>query len=394
MAALIAALGTLGPFSVDTYLPAFEGIASDLHATPLQMQQTLSAYLFGFAFMMLFHGALADSFGRKPVMLVNLVLFAIASAGCALAQDIGELIAFRALQGISAGAGIAVGRALIRDLFPATEAQKVMSQSTLFFGIAPAVAPIVGGYLYVYATWQAIFWFLCAVGAVLTVLVWRTLPETLPREQRHAFHVKPLLHGYREVGLDGRFWLLSLASGVPFNAMFIYILSAPVFAGQHLGLTPTQFFWLFVCTISGIMAGAFTSGRFAGRVSSARQIRMGFGVMLAACAVNLLYSALTKAAVPWAIVLLWPIAYGWALVVPAVTILVLDSFPARRGMVSSLQSFVGGTTNGLVAGVLTPLVMGSSLKLAATAVLLTLAGIAFWFGAQRLATPSVQRSGG
>jgi DHA1 family bicyclomycin/chloramphenicol resistance-like MFS transporter len=115
---------------------------------------------------------------------------------------------------------------------------------------------------------------------------------------------------------------------------------------------------------------------------------MGFGLMLAACAVNLLYSALAKASAPWAIVLLWPVAYGWALVVPAVTILVLDSFPTRRGMASSLQSFVGGTTNGLVAGVLTPLVMGSTLKLAAAAMLLSLAGVAFWLGAKRLTAPA------
>jgi DHA1 family bicyclomycin/chloramphenicol resistance-like MFS transporter len=131
LALLLAGLGTLGPFSIDTYLPAFDGIARTLGATPLQMQQTLSAYLFGFAAMNLFHGAIADSFGRRPVVLGGLALFTLASIGCALAPTIGTLIAFRALQGMSAGAGMIVSRAIIRDMFPPADAQRVMSQVTI-----------------------------------------------------------------------------------------------------------------------------------------------------------------------------------------------------------------------------------------------------------------------
>ncbi|HTH12224.1 MAG TPA: MFS transporter, partial [Acidovorax sp.] len=145
LAVLLAVLGMLGPFSIDTYIPAFSGIAHALGATPVEMQQTLSAYLFGFAFMNLFHGALADSFGRRPVVLCGIAMFTLASAGCALSQSIGQLIAFRALQGLSTGAGIVVSRAVIRDMFPPARAQQVMSQVTIYFGVAPAVAPIVGG---------------------------------------------------------------------------------------------------------------------------------------------------------------------------------------------------------------------------------------------------------
>jgi DHA1 family bicyclomycin/chloramphenicol resistance-like MFS transporter len=112
------------------------------------MQQTLSAYLFGFAFMNLFHGALADSFGRRPVVLWGIAMFTLASAGCALSQTIGQLVFFRALQGLSTGAGIVVSRAVIRDMFPPAQAQKVMSQVTIYFGVAPAIAPIVGGWLW------------------------------------------------------------------------------------------------------------------------------------------------------------------------------------------------------------------------------------------------------
>ena len=118
LALLLALLGMLGPFSIDTYLPAFSGMARSLGASPVQMQQTLSAYLFGFAFMSLFHGAVSDSFGRRPVVLWGVAIFTLASAGCALSQSIGQLVFFRVLQGLCSGAGIVVSRAVIRDMFP------------------------------------------------------------------------------------------------------------------------------------------------------------------------------------------------------------------------------------------------------------------------------------
>ena len=149
LAVLLACLGMLGPFSIDTYMPAFSGIARSLGATPVQMQQTLSAYLFGFALMNLFHGALSDSLGRRPVVLWGIGVFTLASVGCALSQTIGQLVFFRALQGMSAGAGMVVSRAIIRDMFPPADAQRVMSQVTIYFGVAPAVAPLVGGWLFV-----------------------------------------------------------------------------------------------------------------------------------------------------------------------------------------------------------------------------------------------------
>src|SRR5450755_3085414 len=187
LAVLLACLGMLGPFSIDTYLPAFTGIAQAIQATPVEMQQTLSAYLFGFAVMNLFHGALSDSFGRRPVVLGGLVLFTLSSVGCAMSQHIGALVFFRAVQGMSAGAGIVVSRAVIRDMFPPSEAQRVMSQVTIYFGVAPAVAPMVGGYLFVHAGWHTIFWFLTGVGVVLLVANWRLLPETLHTTHRQAF---------------------------------------------------------------------------------------------------------------------------------------------------------------------------------------------------------------
>ena len=383
LAVLLAVLGMLGPFSIDTYIPAFSAIAQSLNATPVQMQQTLSAYLFGFAFMNLFHGALSDSFGRRPVILWGLAMFTVASLGCALAQNVGQLIFFRALQGLSTGAGIVVSRAVIRDMFPPSEAQRVMSQVTIYFGVAPAVAPIIGGVIAEYLDWHSIFWFLVGVGVVLWLANWRLLPETLHVQDRQPFQVRNLMRGYWQLLTDARFLLLALASGVPFNGLFLYVLSAPAFLGDILQLRPTQFFWFFVLSIGGIMAGSWLSGRMAGKVKPKNQIMQGFRIMLGVSAINVVANALLTPNAWWS---LWPVtvfAFGWALMVPVVTLLVLDLYPARRGMASSLQAVVGSTANGIVAGVVAPLVMHSALGLAVMSTAFMAVGLLAWLWLRR-----------
>ena len=378
LAVLLACLGMLGPFSIDTYLPAFTGIAQSIGATPGEMQQTLSAYLFGFAVMNLFHGALSDSFGRRPVVLWGIALFTLASAGCALSQNIGALVFFRAVQGMSAGAGIVVSRAVIRDMFPPADAQRVMSQVTIYFGVAPAVAPMVGGFLFVNVGWHSIFWFLTVVGVVLWTANYRLLPETLHATHMQGFNVRNLLRGYWEMGSSPRFLMLALASGIPFNGMFLYVLSAPVFLGDHLHLGPGQFFWFFTLTITGIMGGAWLSGRLAGRIKPKHQIRHGFLIMVVVSLINL---ALNLAFTPqawWALLPIAVFAFGWALMVPVVTLMVLDLVPERRGMASSFQAFIGSMANGLVAGVIAPLVMHSTMALALASTLMMSIGVFAW----------------
>ena len=378
LALLLACLGMLGPFSIDTYLPAFDGIMKSLGATPLQMQQTLSSYLFGFAVMNLFHGALSDSVGRRPVILLGMALFTLASVGCALSQTIGQLIFFRALQGMSAGAGMVVSRAIIRDMFPLADAQRVMSQVTIYFGIAPAVAPMVGGLIFAHADWHLIFWFLALVGAALWLLIGRLLPETLHTAQRQSFEVRNLFAGYWQMVKSPRFMALVLASGVPFNGMFLYVLSAPTFLGQHLQLAPTQFYWFFVLTISGIMGGAFVSGRLAGRIKPRHQIRHGFVIMFVFALINVALNLAFEPAWWWAMFPIALFAFGWSLMVPVVTLMVLDLVPERRGMASSVQACIGALANAVVAGALAPLVMHSPVALAVTSLALMSVGLIAW----------------
>src|SRR5690606_17209515 len=141
----------------------------------------------------------ADSFGRRPVVLWGVGVFTLASVGCALSPTIGWLVFFRALQGLSTGAGIVVSRAVIRDMFPPEQAQKVMSQVTIYFGVAPAIAPIIGGFLFVHAGWHSIFWFLTGVGVLLWTANYKLLPETLHATHRQPFNVSNLMRGYAQL---------------------------------------------------------------------------------------------------------------------------------------------------------------------------------------------------
>src|SRR2546423_4431381 len=353
-AALLAALSTLGPFSIDAYLPAFAGIQESLRATPLEIQQTLSAYLFAFGLMFLFHGALSDSFGRRPVILVALVVYTLASAAAAIAESVQGLIAWRVVQGLSVGAGMVVGRAMIRDRFGPEDAQRLMSLVTLFFGLAPAIAPVIGGWLFAGLGWRSIFWFLATVGLVLVVVGLRYLPETLAVTLRQPFHPVALLGGYREVGINRRFLLLSLAAGCNFNGFFLYIVSAPVFLGERLHLGPQEYAWLFLPCIVGIMIGSQLSGRAAGRMTPQRTVRVAYGFMAAAALVNVVYAFSLPPAIPWAIVPLMVYGIGFAMAMPSITLITLDLFPTRRSMAASLQGFVSGMVNTVTAGVIAP----------------------------------------
>ena len=382
---MLAALATLGPFSIDAYLPAFSGIQLSLSASTLEIQQTLSAYLFAFGLMFLFHGALSDSFGRRPVILVALAVYTIASVGAALSGSIHSLVVWRVVQGLSVGAGMVVGRAMIRDLYGPEDTQRLMSMVTLFFGLAPAVAPVIGGWLFESLGWRAIFWFLAAVGLVLIVAGWIRLPETLAESRRQPFHPVALLKGYEEVGIHRRFLLLSLAAGFNFNAFFLYVVSAPVFLGVHLHLGPRQYAWLFLPCIVGIMTGSQLSGRAAGRHAPTLTVKHAYYFMIGAALVDLAYSFAFTPSVPWAVIPIMVYGMGFAMAMPSIVLITLDLFPTRRGMAASLQGFVSGMVNVVTAGVISPALSGDTRLLAAGMVAMVAGGISCWLLYLRLA---------
>ena len=261
-----------------------------------------------------------------------------------------------------------------------------MSQVTLYFAVAPAVAPLLGGWGFAVLGWHAVFWMLAVLGALLGVVIWRRLPETLHDSQRQPFHPMDLLRGYAGLVRSPKFLALVVASGVPFNGMFLYVLSAPAFVGDHLGLAPTQFFWFFAITVSGIMGGAWLSGRLAGRVPWRRQIRWGFVIMSTVSVLNVLLNFVFEPNPWWS---MWPIglyALGWSLMTPVVTLLVLDRVPEGRGMASSVHASISSAANALVAGALTPLVMNSPRDLALAALGMMAAGLVSWTWVKRQVT--------
>jgi DHA1 family bicyclomycin/chloramphenicol resistance-like MFS transporter len=382
-AALLAALVMLGPFSIDLYLPAFSAIGESLAVSQVAVQATLSTYLFAYAFMMLWHGALSDALGRRLVVLVGLAVYAVATLGCAIAGNIESMWLARALQGLSAGAGFVVGRAIIRDRFHGPEAQKLMSQVTLVFSIAPAIAPVIGGILLNTLGWRSMFWALLAFTLVLIAWTARSLPETHPRSARQPLHPRVMARNYRAVAGHPEFLLLALVPALNFCAFFIYIAGAPTFLVDRLGVSTWGFGWLFIPLIVGVMIGATTSGRVAGRLTYARTVRLGFLFMGGASVANLAICLFAPPQVALNIAPLFFFMIGSAIATPSIMVMLLDLFPTMRGLASSLQGFVQFVFAGLIAGVVAPVLDRSLVALAAGMAAFSLAAWTFWVIHQR-----------
>jgi DHA1 family bicyclomycin/chloramphenicol resistance-like MFS transporter len=365
-ALLLAAMAALGPFSIDTYLPSFHEIGATLKASPAEVQQTLSAYLLAFAAMTLWHGVLSDRFGRRRVVLIALALFGAASAGCAFATSIEQLWLWRALQGVTAGSGIVVTRAIVRDRFDGAEAQRLISHVTMMFALAPAIAPVIGGWLQAWLGWRAVFAFLVAASLLLWIACWKFLPETLPPEKRQSLHPAYLGRAYWKVLTSPPFLLACGALSLNFSGFFIYVLSAPVFLMTHLGVSATGFLWLFGPAMAGLMLGSWLAGRRAGRHLPAATVKLGYAVMAGAALLNAGISLALAPGLPWSVAPLFFYTLGMSLAMPNLTLFALDPFPEQRGMAASCQTFLQSAFNSLLAGLIAPLVWGSTLSLAGT----------------------------
>lgn len=381
LAILLGALSMFGALSIDTIFPAFPAMARDFAASKLAMQQTIAVYLAAYAAMSLLHGPVSDAVGRRRVILLGVAIFTAASVGCALAPSLQWLLGFRALQGVSAGVGLIVSRAVVRDCLDGAEAQRLLSTITMIFGIAPAIAPIIGGWILGFSNWHGIFWFLALWGALIWLAVWALLPETHPVTDRVAFRPRNLWHGNLAMLRNPGMRRLALAGSFNFGALFLYIASAPAFVIDLLGLNEQQFAWFFVPMISGMMLGAFASGRLAGRVGGLRLAGIGFVLCATAAALNLSYNLVVDVpALPLGVLPMVLNAFGIALVFPVLTLAILDLYPRQRGAASSLQAFISLGFNALIAGLVSPWVSGSGLQLAATGAAFTAIAWLLWWG--------------
>ena len=379
----------LGPFTVDTIFPGFPAVQREFTVDAVATQQIVSVYLFTFAVMSLLHGPLSDALGRRPVIVGGLAMFTVTSVLCALAPSMTWLLVGRALQGVFAGGGMIVGRTVVRDVFSGHPAQRAMSQMSMIFGVAPALAPIVGGWLLGWSSWRSIFWFLAIFAVVVLAAVMLLLPETHPPTRRTPLSTRALVSAVIDASKDAGVRRLLLVSSFNFAALFTYISAAPAFIVDHLHLGPGDFGWLFVPVVTMMIVGSWLTGRLAGRISGPRFLTLGFGVAVVGGVVQLALDVVGLRTLPWVLVGPVTTGLGIALVFPIVTLVLLEVRPRHRGTLSSMQSFSNTMLNAIVAGALVPLVSASLAGLTGAAVTFSIAGWLVWARHHRMAHPDV-----
>ncbi len=382
---LLAACSMIGPFATDMYLPSFHQMMGEFGVGLADVQQTLSAYLIGFAVMTLFYGTISDVLGRKPTMVAGFVLFALASLGAALSSSLEALIVYRACEGVFAGCGMVVGMAVIRDLYGGPQAQKLMAYVAMVFGFGPAMAPIIGGYLAVHAGWQSHFWVLTVISFALAALCLFLLPESLPKDKRTPVSLTVLCKGYARCAAHAPFMLGNVALGLAFLGQGVFIAGAADWCVNVAGLQADQFWMLFIPMVTGTVVGSWISTRLAVSVGTQQSIRIGFGVMLLAAAVSTGYIVFNvEARMPWAVVPLSVYTIGIGIIRPGMSLMLMDCFSSARGMASSVLSFVQTLLFALCSAIVVPILYGAGWKYDAAIASFALLTIVLWVAGSNL----------
>jgi DHA1 family bicyclomycin/chloramphenicol resistance-like MFS transporter len=339
-------------------------IGREFATSPVLVQQTLTAYMLPFALMTLWHGAISDALGRRRVTLLTLCIFFVGSLGCTLSWSIQSLMFFRAVQGMTAGAGMVVGRAIVRDVLEGQEARRLMARVSLMFAIAPAAGPVIGGWLHVWFGWRSVFGFIALFAGAVLLWIARALPETLNPLHRQPLRPRQLALGYGHVMTTAPFVAVVLALTFAFMGVFLYIVSAPAYLLNLLKVGETSFLWLLGPVTLGMVAGTWLSDATASRLSNSRTALLAFSIMVVAALGNLVFHVLHAPNVPVSVVPLVIYVLGSSLAMPSLTLMALDQFPRQRGMASSCQGFMQSGGNALTAAVLGPSLWHSAASLA------------------------------
>lgn len=257
----LSVVAGLAPLSIDMYLPSFPAIREEFGATAAQVQLTLSGFIFGFALGQLCYGPLSDRFGRRPVLLSGICLYAGMTILCAVSDDIEIFTLFRFLQAVGGGAGAVLSRAIVRDRYSGAEMARAMSLMLTVILLAPMAAPVLGGYLLVWAGWRAVFWVLAVIGLAATLVVAFGMEETLPRNRRSAPGVRSLLRGYGAVLRHRGALGYILSGGLSFAALFAFLSGAAFVFIEHYGLPPQHMGYLFTFNVAGVMVGGWINSR-------------------------------------------------------------------------------------------------------------------------------------
>jgi len=352
---IVALTSMIGPFTIDTYLPSFPAIEAEFAISRALLTQSLAFYLAAFAVSTLVLGPLADRLGRRPVVLVTLLVYVAASVGCALAADYGTFLLFRLLQGAAAGGGLVAGRAMIRDAFNPQDAQRAMSRVMMLFALAPAVAPVIGGWLHDVFGWHSVFYFLALYSSLVFILILLRIPETLPLTQRQSFHPVSVARIYGRTLSHRRFQTLVFIVGCYFGGMFLYVAGAPTVIFDFLQLQSNDFAVLFLPMVAGLICGAWISGRLSHRWQAEQTTSLALILLVVGTLLNSAQALWLSQSVITAVLPLVVYTIGIGLAMPAMTVLSLDCFPDNRGSASAMQGFIQMLGNALISSLAVPL---------------------------------------
>lgn len=379
----VALIGMLAPFSIDTYLPSFPAIEKALEINRELLTQTLSIYLLSFALATLIWGPLSDRFGRRKVIIVSLIGYLFASAICALADNLHSLLLGRALQGMMAAGSLVASRAMIRDYFDSTEAQKAMALMMMLFSAAPAVAPIIGGYLDVHFGWRSVFVFLALYGLLLTILMITKIDETQNLQHIQSIHPKQVGKNYWHSLQHPRFLKIVLSQGALMGGFFLYVAGSTSLIYDHLQLGEQDFWQFFVPMVSGILVGSWMIHKTSHQLPAGQLVKIAFITILVAVSANLFLQHLALINVLSVIAPIVLYAIGFSMANPGLSIAGLDCLPEKRGMASALQSLFQMGTAGLVTAFILPFVHHSLMAMALAQALLVALSISLWWLATR-----------
>jgi len=359
MIIIVAFVSMIGPFSIDTYLPSFQSIEADFLVSRALLSQSIAFYMIATAISSLFWGPLSDRIGRKYIIMGSLFLYSFAALGCAFATDYSQFLLFRVLQGLAASGGLVAGRAMVRDVYDSNNSQRIMAYVLMLFALAPAIAPIIGGWLHELFGWRSIFYFLCAYAVIMMLLSGFTIKESLQPSEKKSFHPFHVIAVYAKTLLHIRFLSIVTALGFCFGGLFIYIGGAPTIMFDFLSLGSKHFWILFIPMTAGIVAGSFLAGKLIQTWSATKIINLAFVIMFTGMVINTIQANFYEIETFWVIAPIVIYAFGVALSMPGLGVMALDCFPQNKGAASAVQSFMQIMMSGLVAGVMLPVITQS-----------------------------------
>ncbi|WP_299873630.1 multidrug effflux MFS transporter [uncultured Cocleimonas sp.] len=375
---LVSLMSMVGPFSIDTYLPAFESMEADLGVNRILMTKTLGAYLMAFGASTLVWGAITDWIGRKPVMIISLGSYFISSAACALASDFDHLLWLRVFQGLGVGGALIAGRAMVRDVLDTKDAQKAMAYVMMLFSAAPALAPVIGGWLHDFFGWRSIFWFLAIYGIVVMAYAVIVARESLPQENRSSIRIQEVSRVYLRTLQSPRYLRLVFILAFAFASFFVFIAGAPTLLFDVLGLDASSFYILFVPMVSGIMLGAVVSNRLIHYLTSRQILTIFITLMLAISIFNWSLNYFAEISIVRVIGPLALYSFGLAVIMPVLTIEIINCFPKNRGSATAMQSFIQMVFNGITASFIVASLGTVLSNFIITQIVLILAAMTLW----------------